>query len=145
MTVEDVTIADFKAHFFRDFTYGEDQCGDNVLDADITKAFSQSKVNFNPALWCSQEELSIAFLYMSAHYLVSDLQMAKEGLDSSSTFPVNSRSVGSVSEGYAVPDWVAKSAFLSQFAGTRYGLKFCSLIRPRLFGAIAVYKGATTF
>jgi hypothetical protein len=142
--VADITVADFKAHFYRDFTYGAVVAVGEVVDADITKAYDEAKVNFNEGLWASQEQIKIAFLYLAAHYLVSDIQASQQGLDSVSTFPVSSRSVGSVSESYQVPEWVSKSAYLSQFANTRYGLKFCSLIRPRLVAGIAVYAGATT-
>lgn len=142
--VDNVTVADFKAHFFRDFVYSATVEVGKVTDADISKAFSEAKVNFNESLWSDFDQIKMAFLYMSAHYLVSDLQTAQQGINSVSTFPVNSRSVGSVSEGYEIPAWVGKSAFLSQFANTRYGLKFCSLIRPRLVAGVAVYAGATT-
>jgi hypothetical protein len=142
--VADVTIADFKAHFYRDFVYSATVEANKVADVDIQKAFDEAKVNFNEALWSTQEQLELAFLYLSAHYLVMDIQAAKQGLNSVAIFPANSRSVGSVSESYTVPDWVQKSAFLSQFANTRYGLKFCSLIRPRLIAGVAVYAGATT-
>lgn len=142
--VDKVTIADFKAHFFRDFTYSSTISPETVTDADIEKAFTEAKVNFNEELWTDYDQLKIAFLYLAAHYLVSDIQSSLQGLGSVSTFPVNSRSVGSVSESYQVPDWVGKSAYMSQFANTRYGLKFCSLIRPRMIAGIAVYAGATT-
>ena len=146
MNVDLVTKDDFKAHFFRDFKYGtmSEGCG-IVTDEDLDKAFFEAKINFNAGLWDTQEQLKLALLYATAHYLVCDLQMAKEGVDSSSAFPVNSRSVGSVSESYTIPDWVSKSPYLSFFASTRYGLKYCSLIRPRLVGNVAVFAGATTF
>ncbi len=146
MDVDAITNEDFKAHFFRDFKYGDlsEGCG-VVSEEDLNKAFVEAKINFNVGLWSDQNEMKIALLYVVAHYLVSDLQMAKEGLDSSSTFPVNSRSVGSVSESYQVPEWVSKSPYLSFFASTRYGLKYCSLLRPRLVGNVAVFAGGTTF
>ena len=142
--VDSITVADFKAYFVRDFVYSATVEVGKVTDADISKAFGEAKVNFNESLWANFDQVKLAFLYMSAHYLVSDLQTAVQGWNSVSTFPVNSRSVGSVSEGYEIPAWVGKSAFLSQFANTRYGLKFCSLIRPRLVAGVAVYAGATT-
>lgn len=146
MDVNLITKDDFKAHFFRDFKYGtySENC-DTITDDDLDKAFAEAKVNFNPALWSDQEELKIALLYATAHYLVSDIQMAKEGVNSSSAFPVNSRGVGSVNESYQVPTWVTSSPYLSHFALTRYGLKYCSLLRPRLVGNVAVYSGLTTF
>jgi hypothetical protein len=146
MDVNLITKDDFKAHFFRDFKYGTySENTDIITDEDLDKAFAEAKLNFNPALWSDQDELKISLLYIVAHYLVCDIQMSKEGVNSSSSFPVNSRSVGSVSESYQVPEWVSKSPYLSHFASTRYGLKYCSLVRPRLVGNVAVYAGRTTF
>ena len=142
--VDSITVSDFKTYFVRDFVYSATIEIGKVVDADITKAFAEAKVNFNEELWADFDQLKLAFLYQSAHYLVSDIQTAQQGLMSVSTFPVNSRSVGSVSESYEIPAWVGKSPFLSQFANTRYGLKFCSLIKPRLIAGIRVFSGATT-
>jgi hypothetical protein len=145
MDVNLITKEDFKAHFFRDFKYGDISEGCDVIsDADLDKSFVEAKMNFNPGLWGTQETLKIALLYCVAHYLVCDIQMSKEGVDSSSTFSVNSRNIGSVSESYTVPDWILKSPYMSYFASTRYGLKYCSLLRPRIIGNVAVYSGLTT-
>lgn len=145
MDINLVTIEDFKAHFYRDFTYGtlSENC-DVIADEDLSKAFDEAKINFNPALWSTQGELKIALLYAVAHYLVIDIQMSKEGVDSSGGFPVNSRSVGSISESYQIPNWVSSSPYLSMFASTKYGLKYCSLLRPRLVGNVQVFAGLTT-
>lgn len=141
-----ITIEDFKTHFFRDFKYGTlDETCDTIADEDLNKAFAEAKINFNQGLWGTQDQLKIAFLYIAAHYLVMDIQASKEGVNSSSAFPVNSRSVGSVSESYQIPEWVSKNAYLAHFASTRYGLKYCSLLKPRLVGNVAVFEGATTF
>jgi len=145
MDINLVTKDDFKAHFFRDFRYGDISEGCDVIsDADLDKAFAEAKINFNISLWGDQSEMKIALLYSVAHYLCCDIQMSKEGLDSSSTFAVNSRNVGSVSESYQVPEWISKSPYMSYFASTRYGLKYVSLLRPRLVGNVAVYSGLTT-
>lgn len=146
MNVDLITIEDFKAHFFRDFRYGTlgETC-DTIADEDLTKAFAEAKINFNVGLWSTQAEMTVAFLYLSAHYLVCDIQAAKEGVNSSSVFSVSSRSIGSVSESYQVPEWVTQSPYLSHFASTRYGMKYVSLLRPRLVGNVAVFQGATTF
>lgn len=146
MGIADISVDDFKAYFTRDFSYEptNDCATETVTDADIEKAFGEAGFNFNEGLFSTQDQLKVAFLYLSAHYLCTDIQMASEGLNSQSAFPVNSRSVGSVSESYQVPDWVTQSPVLSAYATTRYGLKYLSLVRPRLIGAMSVSLGATT-
>ena len=45
--VDLITVADFKAYFVRDFVYSATIEIGKVVDADITKAFAEAKVNFN--------------------------------------------------------------------------------------------------
>jgi hypothetical protein len=146
MGVADIEVDDFKTYFTRGFTYGtQDECGNAVVtDDDITMAYGQAKFNFNEGLFSTQEQLKIAFLHLAAHFVCTDRQMASEGLNSQSSFAVNSRSVGSVSESYQIPDWVSKSPVFAALATTRYGLKYLTLIRPRMIGAMTVFQGATT-
>ena len=146
MSVSDIAIDDFKAYFVRGFTYGaQDECDTAVVtDADISMAYGQAKFNFNEGLFSTQEQLKIAFLHLAAHYVCTDRQMASEGLNSQSSFAVNSRSVGGISESYQVPDWVTNSPIFCMYATTKYGLKYLSLVKPRLVGAMSVSFGATT-
>ena len=144
MTLDQITIADFKAHFTRDFPYYENiGCEkDYVLDADITKAFTEAKANFNVDLFSNDDTLKFCYLYLTAHYLVSDFQAG--GLNSVGYNLVSGRSVGSVSESYQIPDWIAKDPTLSQYWTTRYGQKYVSMIRPLLIGNVGISYGATT-
>lgn len=151
--VDDITVSDFKSHFVRDFDYAIPlgmtgspyECQKSyVMDADITKAFSEAAINFNEGLFGDDDSLRITFLYLAAHYLCIDLQAANQGLGSAGLFPAVSRSVGSVSESYNMPEW-ANDPILGYFATTRYGQKYVSLIKPLLIGNVAVYEGATTF
>jgi hypothetical protein len=153
ITVDDIELDDFKSWFSRDFNYatpvGEtdpiyDCPKDYVTDADITKAFTEAKMNFNSGLFGLDDELRMCFLYLSAHYLVNDLQTSVAGVGSTGYFAVNSRSVGSVSEGYQIPDWVLNDPILGSFMTTRYGQKYLSLIKPLLIGNVQVYIGNTT-
>jgi len=154
ITVNDITLNDFKSWFARDFQYATPigalepviSCPkDFVTDNDITKSYTEAKMMFNPGLFGTDEEFRMCFLYLAAHYLVNDLQTSAQGVGSTGYFPVNSRSVGSVSESYTIPDWMASDPVLSAFMTTRYGQKYLSLIRPLLIGAVAVYAGRTTF
>ena len=154
ITVSDIVVDDFKDFFVRDFQYaiasGQTESvyecqKDYVMDSDITKSFSEAKINFNEALFGTDDSLRITFLYLAAHYLVNDLQTSQQGSGSSGFFPVSSRSVGGVSESYAIPTWMLKDPVLGAFATTRYGQKYISLIKPLLIGNVVVCEGATTY
>lgn len=144
----DITIADFKAHFVRDFQYATDNVGacpnEFVTDADLTKAFNEALANFNDGLFDDDTSLKISFLLLAAHFLAWDLQSAGQGSASTSMFPVVSRTVGSVSETYNVPLWLQHDPVLSSYATTRYGLKYIGIIKPLMIGGVAVYAGMTT-
>jgi hypothetical protein len=154
ITSNDVTTDDFKSWFRRDFDYQiplgstepiTDCPKDYVTDFDITKAMSEAGINFNDGLFSSDDELRITFLYITAHYLVNDLQTAMEGVSSVGYFTVASRSVGSVSESYDIPAWMKTDPNLSFYMTSRYGQKYLSLIKPLLIGNVQCYEGATTY
>ena len=153
MAISDITVDDFKTHFSRDFEYAIPigmtsspyDCEQSyVTDLDINKAFSEATINFNEGLFGDDDTLKITFLYLSAHYLCNDLQSSMQGIGSAGQFPVNSRSVGGVSESYNLPDWI-NDPILGYFSTTRYGQKYVSLIKPLMIGNISVCEGATTF
>lgn len=141
MDVSEITVADFKAHFVRDFSYGS--TSDTVMDADISKAFTEASVNFNTALFSTDDQIKMAFLYLAAHYLVSDLQNAVAGLNQNSPNIVASRSVGSVSESYAIPEAYLKDPTIAYLSKTGYGQKYLSLVLPALVGNVASVAGWT--
>jgi hypothetical protein len=154
ITVSEITVDDFKTWFYRDFSYYiplgstdpvSDCYKDYVTDQDITKAYTEAKMNFNEGLFGDDDSLKTAFLYISAHYLCNDIQASSEGITSTGYFTVSSRSVGSVSEAYDIPAWMKADSNLSYFTTTRYGQKYLSLIKPLLIGNVAVYQGATTY
>jgi hypothetical protein len=146
MDLSTITVADFKAHFTRDFTYysGTGCEREAVTDADISKAFLEASANFNDGLFSADDICKLCYLYLTAHFLVVDFQMAAQGLNSVGYNPVSSRSVGPVSEGYAIPEWVSKSTTLGQYTTTRYGQKYLALIRPLLIGNVGLAAGYTT-
>lgn len=142
-----IGVADFKSYFARDFRYVPTQVGcpaEGVMDSDIEKALSEASQQINVSLFCQDSIAQTAYLYLSAHCLVENIQMSAQGLDSVSSWTANNRSVGSVSEGYQVPDWVSKDPYLSGFASTRYGQRYLQIIRPLLVGNVAVIDGMTT-
>lgn len=114
-----------------------------VLDADITRAFDETKINFNQSLFGTDEQIQLGYLYLTAHYMVMDLQAAQEGLNSSGKFMVASRSVGSVSESYSVPQRYLDDPYLSYFTQTRYGQKYLSLLQAAVVGNVVSVGGGT--
>jgi hypothetical protein len=143
MSLDALTISDFKGYFTRDFVYNTDPKA-GVTDNDLTKAFAEARMHFNDSLFSTDGEIKIAYMYLAAHYLCHDLQMAAQGINSVGYNPVSQRTVGSVSESYSIPEWMIKDPVLSFYSTTRYGQKYLSIIKPLLIGNVAVHEGWTT-
>lgn len=144
----DPKVSDFQAYFYRDFPYGdctgegEDDL-DNVLPQDITKAFGEAKININPALFSSQASYTIGFLYLTAHYLVTDLRMAAQGVAGSYSWLTTNKTVGNVSEAFGIPQRILDRPYFAMLTKTNFGAKYLSLLLPRLNGVMAVVVGTT--
>lgn len=111
-------------------------------DTDILNAYKEAYINFNEGLFPDEETKKLVFLYLTAHYLTVDFNNA---LGIGQLGIPTSKSVGSVSQGYAIPLWLQKSAGLSMYATTGYGVKYATLIRPYLIGNIITVCGRTTY
>lgn len=116
-----------------------------ISDDDITRAFTEAKINFNPRLFGDDDECKMAFCYLAAHYLVIDLNNALNPFALGGLGLVQSKSVGSVSESYAIPQWILNDKNLGLLAQTGYGRKYLSLLMPRLSGNIIFTKGFISF
>ena len=116
-----------------------------ISDVDISRAFTEAKMNFNPKLFPKCDECRVAFCYLSAHYLVIDLNNANNPFALGGMGITQSKSVGSVSESYGIPQWIMNDKNLSLYAQTGYGRKYLSLIIPRLTGNIIFTKGFISF
>ena len=146
-------VSDFKLQFVREFVYGPSPAA--VMDADIQRAINEAGITFNPGLWDGQTalgsttELNIVYLYVSAHYLTLNVQGAGglsavnfgRGVKSSGGGTIESKSIGSVSITYAIPDHIKNEPILSQFMRTDFGQKYLCLLTPRLVGNVAVVSG----
>lgn len=115
-----------------------------ISDDDILRAFKEAKVNYNAGFFSEEETAKMVFLYLAAHYLVIDLNNASNPLGMGFMGFTQSKSVGSVSESYGIPQFMLNNAILSQYAATGYGRKYLSLIQPYLAGNIITVKGRTT-
>ena len=138
----DPTIADFKLFFARDFPFGIDPIT-SVLDADITKAFSQVTCSINKALFCDQACYTNAFLLLAAHYLVTNLQASSQGVAGSYEWLTSSKGVGSVSVSLAIPDSILQNPYYSFISKTNYGAQYLMAIYPLLCGQVFVVAGDT--
>ena len=138
-----ITVDDFRGWFSRDFPYSADGVMTGITAQDIQKAFAEASMNFNPTLFSTDDEKKMGFLYLSAHYLVIDIQNSSQGINGRYEGIMSSKSVGSVSVGYTIPDWVMASPIYSLLSQTKYGMKYLSLIIPLLVGNVGVVKGAT--
>ena len=136
-----VTIAEFKTWFQRDFPFSEDPTK-GITDADIEKAFAEAAFVFNKSLF-EEKDQKLAFLYISAHYLVIDLKNSSMGLKGTFNGLMTNKSVGSVSVGYSMPNWILENPIYSLIAQTPYGVKYLSLIINSCIGNFVAVKGAT--
>ena len=118
----------------------------NVLnytqDCDIINAIAEATVNFNEGLFADCCTAKLVFLYLVAYYLTVDFQNAMSPMGGGGI--VQSKSVGSVSESYAIPQWMLNNPTFGLYAQNGYGRKYLSLIRPYLLGTIILSKGRTT-
>ena len=191
MDLSTITVADFKAKFFRDFPYlsaitydssetynagdevyyptsnlfysalqdgltGVTPGSDNlkwakyadsltnwIMDADITNAFAEAQVCFNQALLGTDDEITLGYLYMVAHYLCIDIRNSFAGIQGTGGFPVASRSVGSVAESYQIPEAFRENPTLAMYAQTSYGQKYLALVLPKTVGNMVAVLGGT--
>lgn len=131
----------FRLTFVRDFPYGaSNEC---VMDSDITKAIAEAGFNFNEGLFSSQEEFTLGYLYLTAHYLVMDLRAGAQGVSGAFDWLGNSKSVGSVSEAFTIPQRILDHPVMSYYSKTYYGAKYLSLLLPRLAGNVSIVCGRT--
>lgn len=121
----------------------EDMLG-YVCPQDITNAFAEAQVTFNQDLFSSDPSVILAYLYCTAHYLVNDLKTAAQGVNSNGAiFPIASKSVGSVSTSYAIPDRFKDNAQLAFFTSSGYGQKYLSMLLPNLVGNFGAVHART--
>lgn len=132
------TVATFKAFFSRGFTYGTTPPA--ISDSDITKAIAEAESVFNAGIYPDDAAATMAELYLTAHYLVSDIDAADNG--HVPRFNQVSRGADGLSESVDIPEWM-KSGDFAFYATTYYGQKWLMLTKPYLGGAVYTVGGAT--
>lgn len=137
----EITVSEFKTFFVKDFDYGTGQ--DQVSDADIARAITEAKMNFNEGLFESNDEKKLILLYLTAYYLVVDINNINTQGASNNGGLLTYRQARNVAESFKVPNWVLNNPMFSQFAQNGYGLKYISMIYPYLIGPMGIVPGAT--
>ena len=118
-----------------------DDLDNYVQDTDIAGAFLEAQAVFNQGLYGSDANITLAYLYLTAHFLTNDLKAALGGIMAPGAFPVSSRSAGSVSESYDIPQAYKDSPILSQYTSSSYGMKFLAMTLPSLVGNVGAVCG----
>lgn len=136
------SVSDFKSFFNRDFPYGVDPLT-SVLDSDISKAFAFTNVNFNPCFFDSQGSYNVGYLLLSAHYLVMNIRASSQGLNGQFNFLQQSKSVGSVSESFGIPQRIMDNPDWAVLSKSNYGIQYLQLILPQLAGQMFIAYGST--
>jgi len=131
LTYQNPSVADFQGYFVRDFPYGTDPAN-NVIDADIAKAFQMTNINFNPGLFGDQASYTVCYLLLSAHYLVTNLRASSQGIN-----------VGALSQSFAIPQRILDDPYFSVFTTTNYGMQYLQMILPQLCGQVFTVVGST--
>jgi hypothetical protein len=142
MSYTNPSTSDFKAQFVRDFPYSTD-ANLGVLDSDISSAFTFVNMNMNPELFPDQTSYNLGYLLLSAHYLVLNLRASSQGLNGQFNWAQMNKAVGSVSEGFQIPERIQNNPELMMLSKTNYGAQFLQLILPQLAGQVFTVLGHT--
>jgi hypothetical protein len=135
---------DFVNYFNRDFPYGFDD-GDlsKVQNTDIQNAIANAAAFINPDLFAGQAPYNVGFLNLAAHFMVMSLRSSSQGIAGQFSWLNNSKSVGGVSEGISIPQFILDNPMMSALTKTNYGQTFLFLILPNLVGQSFVVAGFT--
>lgn len=120
-----------------------DNADNYIQDDDITRAFQEAEISFNQGLFGTDDQIKMGYLYLTAHYLVNDIRTSMQGISSVGEQTVSSRTVGSVSESYSIPDHYVDNPTFAFYTKSGYGLKYLNMVFPRLRGNFGVVDGTT--
>lgn len=137
----EVSVAGFKNYFVRDFPYGNTMS--KVMDQDIRRAISEATCYLNSDIFCSRAGYNEGLLLLAAHFLVENLRASSQGVAGQYSWLQTSKSVGSVSAAYGIPDSVLSNPDYSMLTKTTYGAKLLFKIHTLLVGNYFTVQGTT--
>jgi hypothetical protein len=136
------SVAEFKDYFFRDFPFGSDP-ETQVVDQDVTRAFQQTNIGISQKYFTSQASYTVGYNLLSAFYLVQNLQASSQGINGQYSFLEQSKSVGNVSQSFALPEAFTKNPFFAMLVKNNYGAQYFQMIYPQLVGTMYTVRGRT--
>lgn len=142
MAYDNPTVQEFKDFFNRDFPYGTD-VNTSVTDVDIAKAFRFTNAQINQALFDAQENYTLGYMLLAAHCLVTNLRASSQGISGQYSFLEQSKSVGSVSQAFSIPQRILDNPDFAMLAKTNYGAQYLQMLLPLLSGQMAIAYGST--
>lgn len=117
---------------------------DYISDEDVEKAIEQASVLIPYQKIRDERTLRLCELWLTAHCLVHDIRTSNSGLGSRYDFPLQSKSVGSISQSYGIPRRFLDSEAFSFYITSGYGMKYLALALPYCIGTVRVAFGRTT-
>ena len=141
MSYEVPTVEDFKLQFDRDFPFGVAE--DTVKDSDISKAQMNASFGMNEGLFGVESEYQFLYNILTAHYLVMNLKSSSQGLSGTFSWLEGSKSVGSVSQSFSIPQTVSENPLFATLGKTGYGVQYLTILLPLTYGGMTSVEGAT--
>jgi len=134
-------IDEFKDFFDGgEFVYGEQP--PSVRDKDIERAQQEALIIFPSNLFPNEKEAITAFNFLTAHFLLTAMNLRKSG--GAPEFAVSSQSADGLSVSYQMATFL-KDSFLSQFTTTGFGVRYASMVYPAaLANKPSLVRGGTT-
>lgn len=142
--------SDFKNYFQREFIYGPGH--DAVTDSDINRALTEALDGsvFSVSLWDNLAQQTTAYLYLAAHLLWENINMAGglsalprgRGIRDYGEGIQASKGVGGANVNYVdPPDRIKSSPTLMRLWRSTFGMRYCQMVTPRLIGNFQVVSG----
>jgi hypothetical protein len=75
--------------------------------------------------------------------LVLNIRSSSQGINGQFNFLQQTKSVGAVSEGFAIPQRILDNPYFSMLTKTNYGAEYLQLLLPQLAGQMFVVAGTT--
>lgn len=124
------------------FSLTTDDYYNYINGTDIEKAIGECDAML-PVARFDDVTLAMAQKYLTAHCLCNDIKTSNAGLASQISFPVQSKSAGSISTSYGIPQAFMSKEIYAFYLTSQYGLKYLALLIPRIKGNIAIAYGCT--
>ena len=143
-----ITVEEFKLLFDRgQFVYNDTTppAKNAVRDKDIEEAIEEAELTYNCNLYPTDDEYKAgkkALAYLSAHFLVQDMQGSNS--NGQPSFMPASKSADGISESTNIPPWMLEGD-LAMYTTTSYGIKYLMLSKPYMDGFICNIGGGTTY